>query len=72
MALNQTTLKNNLLTLFNLMKQSEMSEEDYAENLAAIINEHIKTAQVKAGIPVSTTGSAAAQSGATTGTGELI
>jgi hypothetical protein len=71
MALVQATLKANLLTLFNQMKQTEMSEADYADRLAAIITSFIKTAEVQPGIPVSTAGSAAAQTGATTGTGAL-
>jgi hypothetical protein len=75
MALVQVTLKQNLLALFNQMKQSEMSESDYADKLAKIINDHILTAvvTVNPGIAVSTTGTAAAQTGATTapGTGSL-
>ena len=71
MALVETALKSSLLSLFNEMKESEMSEADYAGKLAKIVNDHIKTATVtvNAGIPVATTGSAAAQAGATTGPG---
>jgi len=71
MALVQATLKTNLLSLFNLMKQNEMSEANFSDQLATIINNHIKTAQVtvNAGIPVATSGSAAAQAGATSGPG---
>jgi translation initiation factor 2 alpha subunit (eIF-2alpha) len=56
MALSQPALKQNLLSLFNLMKQTEMSEEDYADRLATIINNHIKTATVTVnpGIAVTT------------------
>jgi hypothetical protein len=75
MALVEAALKANFLSLFNQMKQSEMSEEDFAGNMAKIINDHIRTATVtvSAGIPVATAGSAAAQTGATTdpGTGSL-
>jgi hypothetical protein len=75
MALVQATLKQNLLALFNQMRQSEMSESDYADKLAKIINDHILTAvvTVNAGIAVSTAGTSAAQTGATTapGTGTL-
>ncbi|MDR2942779.1 MAG: hypothetical protein LBV17_09340 [Treponema sp.] len=71
MALVQATLKANLLTLFNQMKKNEMNEDDYADRLAAIITNFVKTAEVQPGIPVSTAGSAAAQTGATTGTGVL-
>ena len=71
MALVQATLKANLLALFNQMKTQEMSEADFADSLATILNNHIKTAtvNVSAGIPVATAGSAAAQTGTTTGPG---
>jgi hypothetical protein len=67
----QAALEQNLLTLFNRMKEAEMSEADFAGELAKIINDHIKTASVTVnpGIPVATAGSAAAQSGTTTGPG---
>jgi hypothetical protein len=67
----QAALEQNFLTLFNRMKQAEMSEADFAGELAKIINDHIKTASVTVnpGIPVATAGSAAAQSGTTTGPG---
>jgi hypothetical protein len=67
----QAALEQNLLTLFNRMKEAEMSEADFAGKLAKIINDHIKTAQVTVnpGIPVATAGSAAAQTGATSGPG---
>jgi hypothetical protein len=71
MALVEAALKSNLLNLFNAMKESPMSEEDYAANLARIVNGHIKTATVTVnpGIAVSTSGGG----GATTapGTGNL-
>jgi hypothetical protein len=41
------------------MKSAPMSAADYAAKLAKIINDHIKTAQVNAGIPVSTSGTGA-------------
>ena len=71
MALSQAALKQNLLTLFNQMRQDEMSEADYADKLSKIINDHILTADVvvNAGIPVSTAGTETAQTGATTTTG---
>jgi hypothetical protein len=67
MALVEATLKANLLNLFNAMKKQPMSEEDYAANLAGIINNHIKTATVNPGIPVATSSDA----GATSGPGSL-
>jgi methionine synthase II (cobalamin-independent) len=71
MALSESALKSSLLSLFNQMKQAETSEEEFAEKLAKIINDHIKTAlvTVNAGIPVTTAGSAAAQTGAATAAG---
>lgn len=69
--MSESTLASNLLDLFNSMKQSPMSEKDYADNLAKIITDHIKTAEVQPGIDVKTTGSAAAQTGSTTGTGKI-
>jgi hypothetical protein len=67
MALVETTLKTNLLNLFNAMNAAPMSEEDYAAKLAKIVNDHIKTAAVTVnpGIAVSTSGGG----GATTAPG---
>lgn len=71
MVLLKASLKSQLLGVFNAMKNTRMGNEDYADQLTTIITDYIKTAQVKSGIPVSTTGTAAAQSGATTGMGTL-
>lgn len=46
MALNDEALKSKLLTLFISMKASPMSDADYAEKLAKIIDDQIKTATV--------------------------
>jgi hypothetical protein len=71
MALVETSLKSNLLDLFNAMNAAPVSEEDYAAKLAKIFNDHIKTAvvTVSPGIAVSTSGGG----GSTTapGTGSL-
>jgi hypothetical protein len=67
MALVEATLKTNLLDLFNAMKQATVSDADYAAKLAKIITDHIKTADVNPGIPVSTSGGG----GSTTGPGSL-
>jgi hypothetical protein len=71
MALAESVFKSSLLSLFNRIKEAEMSEADFAGELAKIINDHIKTATVTVnpGIPVTTAGSAAAQTGATSGPG---
>jgi hypothetical protein len=44
-----------------------MSDDDYAAKLAKIINDHILTATVNPGIPVTTS----TDSGTTSGTGSL-
>jgi len=75
----EAQLKQSLLSLFDEMdeavndkeKGKPMTNSDYAGKLAAIITGYIKTAQVNPGISVSTSGSAAAQTGATTSTGVL-
>lgn len=70
--MNEATLSAKFLSLFQSMHSKPMSEKDYADSLAKIITDHIKTAEVQAGIDVKTTGSAAAQTGATTGTGKIL
>lgn len=70
--MNEATLSANFLSLFQSMHSEPMAEKDYADRLAKIITDHIKTAEVQAGIDVKTTGSAAAQTGATTGTGKIL
>jgi hypothetical protein len=67
MALVEAALKSKPLNLFDSMNETPMSNADYAEKLAGIINDHIKTAVVNPGIPVSTSGGG----GATTGPGSL-
>lgn len=70
--MDESTLSANLLSLFQSMHGDEpMTEKDYADNLAKIITDHIKTAEVQPGIDVKTTGSATAQTGVTTGTGKI-
>ncbi|MFP3041898.1 hypothetical protein LQZ19_08755 [Treponema primitia] len=71
MALVDSVLSAALLAIFNAAKANPMSKAEYANQLAAAIDAQIKTAQVNAGIPVSTAGSATAQTGATTGPGTL-
>ena len=71
--MNESALSATLLALFQSMHSDEpMSEKDYADKLAKIITDHIKTAEVQAGIPVATTGSQNAQTGATTSTGKIL
>ena len=55
--LNEQTLSANLLQLFESMHGDEpMSEKDYADALAKIITDHIKTANVQPGISVASAG----------------
>jgi hypothetical protein len=69
MALVQATLKSNLTTLFLAMKNAPMSEADFADQLATIIDNHIKTAAVNInpGIPVATPVGPGSTSGPGTG-----
>ena len=60
-----------LTTLFLSMRNTEFSEEEYAQQLGTIIDAYIRTAQVDAGILVATTGTSEAQTGATTSVGHL-
>lgn len=70
--MDESVLSKSLLALFTAMKKSPMTEKDYADNLAKIITDHIKTAEVQAGIAVSTEGTAEKQTGTTTGTGKIL
>lgn len=66
------TLATQLLDIFTRMRQAtEISDQQLANELANAIDTYIKTAQVNPGIPVSTTGTPTAQTGATTGPGSL-
>ena len=69
--LSDETLSENLLALFNSMKKKPMSEKDYADKLAKIIDDQIKTAEVQAGIAVSASGSMGQVAGQTVASGSL-
>ncbi len=64
-------LKADIQTLAQSIAANAGSYEDFAQGLANAIITFVKACEVTvaAGIPVSTTGSAAAQTGATTATG---
>lgn len=70
--LDDKTLSKNLLNLFKSMKDKPMSDEDYADKLAKIIDDQIKTAEVQPGIDVQTAGNQNSQTGKTTGTGKIL
>ncbi|MFH6945106.1 hypothetical protein [Flavobacterium sp. FlaQc-50] len=75
MALNKETLKNNLQTLFQQMSTNNSQEnsiEVLADRLSTVIFDFVKTAEVEVGQSVSTTGTAAAQTGQTTTKGIII
>ncbi|WP_298823555.1 hypothetical protein [uncultured Capnocytophaga sp.] len=72
MALNKEQLKQGIIRLQQYMlTKTDASMEEYAERLASLINDFVKSGEVtvKAGISVSTAGTAAAQTGSTTSVG---
>ena len=72
MALNKEQLKQGIIRLQQYMlTKTDASMEEYAERLASLIHDFVKSGEVtvKAGISVSTAGTAAAQTGATTSVG---
>ena len=71
--LNKQALKQDIISLQrDMLTKTETSIEEYAERLATLIDTFVKSGEVivQAGILVSTTGTAAAQTGATTSTGK--
>lgn len=71
MALNKAALKSGIKNLIQNIAENEGSYDDFANGLGDLIDTYVKTGLVTValGIPVATTGSAAAQTGATTATG---
>lgn len=72
MPLNKTKLKSDIKSLLqDMMKKEKDATDEFADKLATIIDTYVKgaTITVAAGIPVSTAGTAVAQTGATTGPG---
>jgi hypothetical protein len=71
----KAVLKNAIETALQTAATSAENSQDpisaLADGLATAIDDYIKSAQVAPGIPVATTGSPAAQTGATTGLGTL-
>lgn len=75
MALNKETLKNSLQTIFQEMSTNDDQQDSIqvlSEKMATAFYEFVKTAEVKAGQDVSTTGTAAAQTGKTVTNGQII
>jgi hypothetical protein len=74
MAVLQTLIKQQLIDMTNILKDetdSDAAIEKWSEELAQIITDAILSADVLAGIPVTTAGSATTQTGATTSSGSL-
>lgn len=73
MPLNKTALAQSILKLMtDARKKTEIDDSKFANGLADAIDAFVKTGEVQAGIPVSTAGSATAQTGATTGPGKIL
>ena len=73
MALNKQALKQGIIDLHqDMLTKTNDSIEEYAERLASLIDTFVKGGEVtvQAGIQVSTAGTAAAQTGATTSAGK--
>lgn len=73
MPLNKTALAQSILKLMtDARKETEIDDSKFANGLADAIDAFVKAGEVQAGIPVSTAGSATAQTGATTGPGKIL
>jgi hypothetical protein len=73
MPLNKTALAQSILKLMtDARKETEIDDSKFANGLADAIDAFVKTGEVQAGIPVSTAGSATAQTGSTTGPGKIL
>ena len=71
MAIQDSPYTADLLALYRQMEEKPMSIQDYADKLSKITNKQILTGEVSMGISVSTSGTAAAQTGKTTEKGKL-
>jgi hypothetical protein len=76
MAFNTTTLQNEIKAAFDKVSDKDKAPAELrlemATAVAAAIEKYVKAIKVASSIPVSTTGSAAAQTGFTTAQGILI
>ena len=73
MALNKQALKQGIIALQQYMlTKTDASMEEYAERLASLIEDFVKSGEVtvQPGISVSTVGTASAQTGKTTSEGK--
>lgn len=69
MAVSEAQIKADLLALYNRARNNELTDDDFAGEMAAIIRNAILSAQAAPGIPVQV--STATGTGATTGPGPL-
>lgn len=73
MPLNKAALAQSILQLMTeARKETEIDDSKFANGLADAIDAFVKTGEVQPGITVSTTGTAAAQTGTTTSTGKIL
>lgn len=75
MALNKQALKQGIITLQqDMQRKTDASMEEYAERLASLIDAFVRSGEVtvQPGIAVTTAGTAASQTGATTSEGKGI
>jgi hypothetical protein len=73
MALNKQALQQGIIRLQqDMQRKTDASMEEYAERLASLIDDFVKSGEVTVapGITVNTVGTAAAQSGATISEGK--
>ncbi|EKY23057.1 hypothetical protein [Capnocytophaga sp. oral taxon 326] len=73
MALNKQALQQGIIALLqDMLAKTDNSIEEYAERLASLIDAFVKSGEVTVapGITVNTTGTAAAQTGATISEGK--
>ena len=73
MALNKEQLKQGIIRLQqDMQRKTDASMEEYAERLASLIHDFVKSGEVtvQPGISVSTAGTASAQTGKTTSEGK--
>ena len=73
MALNKQALKQGIIALQqDMLTKTDAGMEEYAERLASLIDAFVRSGEVtvQPGIQVTTAGTAAAQSGATTSVGK--
>ena len=73
MALNKQALQQGIIALQqDMQRKTDASMEEYAERLASLIDDFVKSGEVtvEPGIQVDTAGTATAQTGATTSAGK--